>query len=38
MSEEIIGNQRSKAAISPKEIIFRYIHFLPWVLISVAGH
>jgi capsular exopolysaccharide synthesis family protein len=36
MSEEIIGNQRSKAAISPKEIIFRYIHFLPWVLISVA--
>jgi tyrosine-protein kinase Etk/Wzc len=36
MSEEIIGNQRSKVAISPKEIIFRYIHFLPWVLISVA--
>jgi tyrosine-protein kinase Etk/Wzc len=36
MSEEIIGNQRAKNAISPREIIFRYIHFVPWVIISVA--
>jgi len=36
MPEDIITNQRSKLAISPRELIFKYIRFLPWVIISLA--
>jgi uncharacterized protein involved in exopolysaccharide biosynthesis len=36
MPQENLDNQRSRVAISPKEIIFRYIHFLPWVVLSVT--
>jgi len=36
MSEEITSIQRAKQAISPREIIFRYIRYLPWVIISVS--
>jgi tyrosine-protein kinase Etk/Wzc len=36
MSEEIKSNQRPKLTISPREIIFRYIRYLPWVIISVS--
>src|ERR1700754_1852733 len=28
--------KRTKQVISPREIFFRYIHYLPWVAISVA--
>jgi tyrosine-protein kinase Etk/Wzc len=36
MSDQPISTQRSKVAISPKEIIFRYIKYLPWVVISIS--
>jgi tyrosine-protein kinase Etk/Wzc len=36
MSEEIKSNLRPKQAISPREIIFRYIRYLPWVVISIS--
>ena len=36
MSEEIISNQRPKQTISPRELIFRYVRYLPWVIISVS--
>jgi tyrosine-protein kinase Etk/Wzc len=36
MSEEIRFNQRPKLTISPREIIFRYIRYLPWVIISIS--
>lgn len=36
MSEEIKSNQRPKLTISPRELFFRYIRYLPWVIISVS--
>lgn len=36
MSEEIISKPGSKVVVSPREIIFRYIRYLPWLVISVA--
>ena len=36
MSEEIKSSQRPKLTISPREIIFRYIRYLPWVIISIS--
>ena len=36
MSEEIKSNQRPKLTLSPREIIFRYIRYLPWVIISIS--
>jgi tyrosine-protein kinase Etk/Wzc len=36
MSDQSISTQKSKVTISPKEIIFRYIKYLPWVVISIS--
>lgn len=36
MSEETIITQRAKPVMSPREIIFKYIRYLPWLAISVA--
>jgi tyrosine-protein kinase Etk/Wzc len=36
MSESNILNQRAKLAISPRELIFRYIRYLPWVVLSLS--
>jgi capsular exopolysaccharide synthesis family protein len=36
MSDQNIENQRIKLSVSPRELIFRYIRYLPWVVISVA--
>jgi tyrosine-protein kinase Etk/Wzc len=36
MSEEIISTQRVKPTISPRELIFKYIRYVPWLAISVA--
>lgn len=33
---EINTNNQQKSAISPREIIFRYIRYLPWLVISIA--
>jgi len=35
MAEEITESQRAKLAISPREIISKYIRHLPWLVISV---
>src|SRR5688572_7210879 len=35
MPEEIIENNRLKPGISPREIVFKYIGYLPWVIVSV---
>jgi tyrosine-protein kinase Etk/Wzc len=36
MAESTISNQRGKMTISPREIIFRYIRYLPWVVICLS--
>jgi capsular exopolysaccharide synthesis family protein len=36
MSEEVIENKRTRIKISPKELIFRYMHFLPLVILSIS--
>lgn len=36
MSDQPISSQRAKVTISPKDIIFRYIKYLPWVVISMS--
>lgn len=36
MKEEISINQRAKTAINPREVIFRYMRYLPWVVISIS--
>ena len=36
MSEGNTSTQRQKATISPREIIFKYIRYIPWLAISVA--
>lgn len=36
MPEEHISNQRTTLKISPRELIFKYIRYLPWVVISLA--
>lgn len=36
MSEEILLNRNKKPGISPREVIFKYIHYVPWVVISVS--
>jgi tyrosine-protein kinase Etk/Wzc len=36
MPEEIIEKQRNKPVISPREIIFKYIRYVPWLIVSVA--
>lgn len=36
MSEEIALKQKSEAAFSPRELVVKYIRFVPWVVISVA--
>lgn len=35
MAEEITETQRAKLAISPREIIAKYIRYLPWLILSV---
>lgn len=36
MSEEIMESQTRKAGVSPREMIFKYIRYLPWLAISVS--
>lgn len=37
MAEELVYEEQKKQhAISPRELVMRYIHYLPWVVISVA--
>lgn len=36
MSEEIKENQIRKTGISPREMIYRYLRYIPWVAISVS--
>jgi tyrosine-protein kinase Etk/Wzc len=36
MSEEITLNQQVRTTISPRELIFKYMRYIPWVAISVA--
>jgi len=36
MPEEIISKPGAKGIISPREIIFKYIRYVPWLAISVA--
>lgn len=36
MPEETISAPRGKAAFSPREVIFKYIRYVPWLAISVA--
>jgi capsular exopolysaccharide synthesis family protein len=36
MTEEIIENKVGKASVSPRELIFKYIHYLPWIIVSVV--
>jgi tyrosine-protein kinase Etk/Wzc len=33
---EIITNNQQRSTISPREIIFRYIRYFPWLVISIA--
>ncbi|AXY77090.1 polysaccharide biosynthesis tyrosine autokinase [Paraflavitalea soli] len=35
MTEATIDQQRSKPSITPRELIFKYIRFLPWLIVSV---
>lgn len=36
MSEEIVvENQRIKPGITPRELVFKYIRYLPWLIVSV---
>ena len=34
--DNIVPNQRPKVTVTPRELIFKYIRYLPWVIISVA--
>jgi tyrosine-protein kinase Etk/Wzc len=36
MAEEIIEQHRVKPSVTPREIVFRYIRYLPWVILSVV--
>src|SRR5687768_10997993 len=36
MSDQPLSTQRVKIAISPRELIFRYIKYLPWVVLSIS--
>jgi len=36
MSEAIIENQTRKAGVSPREMIFRYLWYIPWIVVSVS--
>jgi tyrosine-protein kinase Etk/Wzc len=36
MSEETIVNQQVRTTISPRELIFKYMRYIPWVAITVA--
>ncbi|WP_315819833.1 GumC family protein [Paraflavitalea speifideaquila] len=36
MPEEIIEKQRNKFRITPREVIFKYIWYVPWLIISVG--
>lgn len=36
MSEEIKENQIKKTGISPREMIFKYVRYLPWIVIAVS--
>lgn len=36
MPEEIITKQGAKAIVSPREIIFKYMRYVPWLAISIA--
>src|SRR5688500_13249580 len=36
MSGDILSIQRTKVTVTPRELIFKYIRYLPWVVISVA--
>ncbi|WP_276480599.1 GumC family protein [Paraflavitalea pollutisoli] len=35
MSEETFEKKQSKLPISPREIVFKYIRYLPWILVSL---
>ena len=36
MSQENIFSPTTKESLSPRELIFKYLRYLPWVAISVA--
>src|SRR5450432_1096994 len=37
MSEDIMGySGKKQVAISPRELIFKYLKYLPWIVVSVA--
>ncbi len=36
MSDQPVSTQKLKLNLSPKDIIFRYIKYLPWVIISIS--
>src|SRR5690349_18989994 len=36
MQEEVVEKSRLKPVITSKDIIIKYIRYLPWVMISVA--
>ncbi len=36
MSEEVLGSSQKKQLFSPRELVFKYIRYLPWVIVSVA--
>lgn len=36
MSEEIIESQLVKPAVSPRELYFKYVRYLPWGIISIS--
>ena len=36
MSEEITDVQRARLVISPREVIFKYMRYLPWLVLSIA--
>ena len=37
MAEEITGKPtNTKLSLSPREILFRYVRYIPWMIISVS--
>ncbi|HSC38388.1 MAG TPA: hypothetical protein VLD19_10965, partial [Chitinophagaceae bacterium] len=36
MPEDVLGSSQKKQTFSPRELLFRYIHYLPWVIVCVA--
>lgn len=36
MAEEIMDQQRAKLSITPREVILKYIRYLPWAILSIV--